>query len=203
MIFSFFAIFSKSFWSSGWWILPADEDPACSRVDTEDLFFVFRDFPVAAEEPGCELSMIFSCRPENENNSKFAQYIAFWIAFSLLFFQNHFGVQDDGYYLRISTCGYYLVLSCLTGAHLLRLGDNHFLCLHLALDLACSLIVMSNSFAVSLGDVPVSEKEVLCKLNKRVRSSPLLFLIYQLGGGGLKSSLRRYRNFWLGFQVWY
>ena len=101
MIFSFFAIFSKSFWSSGWWILPADEDPACSRGDTADLFFVFRDFPVAAEESGCELSMIFSCRPENENNSKFAQYIAFWISFTLISFRSRFGVQDDGYYLRI------------------------------------------------------------------------------------------------------
>ena len=102
MIFSFFAIFSKSFWSSGWWILPADEDPAFSRVDTEELFLVFRDFPLAAEESGCGLSMMFSCRPENENNSKFAQCFAFWIAFSLLFFQNHFGVQDDGYYLRMT-----------------------------------------------------------------------------------------------------
>ena len=44
--------------------LPVDEDPACSRVPR------FRDFPLAAGESGCE----FSCRPENENNSKFAQF---------------------------------------------------------------------------------------------------------------------------------
>ena len=46
--------------------LPVDEDPACSRVPR------FRDFSLAAGESGCE----FSCRPENENNSKFAQFFS-------------------------------------------------------------------------------------------------------------------------------
>ena len=66
-IFSF-ALFSGSFWSSGWWIRPADDDPWLSLLGND---LVLRGFLVRLQPVTLQIS---SRGTEKENRSKLANY---------------------------------------------------------------------------------------------------------------------------------